>query len=82
MSFSCPYKVKPFFASSATFNSNEPDPASSNAPWSIYNIGNNKPEITIKQLAKNFSKISQKLYGFKPRLIFKKSKDTIVKYSI
>ena len=25
------------------WNSNEPDPASSNAPWSIYNIGNNKP---------------------------------------
>ena len=41
----------------------------------VYNIGNNKPEITIKQLAKKFSKISQKLYGFKPRLIFKKSKD-------
>ena len=27
----------------ANWNSNEPDPASSNAPWSIYNIGNNKP---------------------------------------
>ena len=26
----------------ANWNSNEPDPASSNAPWSIYNIGNNK----------------------------------------
>ena len=25
------------------WNSNEPDPATSNAPWSIYNIGNNKP---------------------------------------
>ena len=25
------------------WNSNEPDPASSNAPWRIYNIGNNKP---------------------------------------
>ena len=27
----------------ANWNSNEPDPATSNAPWSIYNIGNNKP---------------------------------------
>jgi UDP-glucuronate 4-epimerase len=27
----------------ANWDSNEPDPASSNAPWSIYNIGNNKP---------------------------------------
>ena len=25
------------------WNSNNPDPASSNAPWRIYNIGNNKP---------------------------------------
>ena len=27
----------------ANWNSNEPDPATSNVPWSIYNIGNNKP---------------------------------------
>lgn len=25
------------------WNSNQPDPATSNAPWRIYNIGNNKP---------------------------------------
>ena len=25
------------------WNSNEPDPASSNAPWKIYNIGSNRP---------------------------------------
>ena len=24
-------------------NSNKPDPATSSAPWNIYNIGNNKP---------------------------------------
>ena len=25
------------------WNSNQPDPATSKAPWSVYNIGNNKP---------------------------------------
>jgi UDP-glucuronate 4-epimerase len=29
--------------SNNNWNSNKPDPASSNAPWRIYNIGNNKP---------------------------------------
>jgi UDP-glucuronate 4-epimerase len=30
-------------AENIQWNSNEPDPATSKAPWSIYNIGNNKP---------------------------------------
>jgi UDP-glucuronate 4-epimerase len=29
--------------SNIRWNSNQPDPASSNTPWRIYNIGNNKP---------------------------------------
>jgi UDP-glucuronate 4-epimerase len=29
--------------SNANWNSNQPDPATSKAPWCIYNIGNNKP---------------------------------------
>jgi UDP-glucuronate 4-epimerase len=29
--------------SNIKWNSNQPDPASSNTPWRIYNIGNNKP---------------------------------------
>ena len=29
--------------SNVKWNSNDPDPATSNAPWRIYNIGNNKP---------------------------------------
>ena len=29
--------------SNVKWNSDQPDPASSNAPWRIYNIGNNKP---------------------------------------
>jgi len=30
-------------SSNSNWDSNKPDPATSNAPWSIYNIGNNKP---------------------------------------
>ena len=30
-------------SSNIDWNSDQPDPASSNAPWRIYNIGNNKP---------------------------------------
>ncbi len=30
-------------SSNLSWNSNEPDPATSKAPWRIYNIGNNKP---------------------------------------
>ncbi len=30
-------------SSNLDWNSNQPDPATSNAPWRIYNIGNNKP---------------------------------------
>ena len=30
-------------SSNVNWNSNQPDPASSKAPWRIYNIGNNKP---------------------------------------
>ena len=29
--------------SNLNWNSNQPDPASSNAPWCVYNIGNNQP---------------------------------------
>ena len=29
--------------SNLKWNSDQPDPATSNAPWRIYNIGNNKP---------------------------------------
>ena len=41
------------------WNSNQPDPASSKAPWSIYNIGNNKPVQLmdyIKALEENLGK--------------------------
>ncbi|MDA8791538.1 NAD-dependent epimerase [Candidatus Pelagibacter bacterium] len=30
-------------SSNTSWNSKQPDPASSNSPWAIYNIGNNKP---------------------------------------
>ena len=33
------------------WNSNQPDPASSNAPWRIYNIGNNKPVKLMDYIA-------------------------------
>ena len=41
------------------WNSNQPDPASSKAPWCIYNIGNNKPVQLmdyIKALEENLGK--------------------------
>ncbi len=43
----------------SNWNSNQPDPATSKAPWSIYNIGNNKPIQLmdyIKALEKNLGK--------------------------
>ena len=42
-----------------SWNSNQPDPASSKAPWCIYNIGNNKPVQLmdyIKALEENLGK--------------------------
>ena len=36
------------------WNSDDPDPASSKAPWRIYNIGNNKPEISVKNIFRVF----------------------------
>jgi len=41
------------------WNSNQPDPASSKAPWKVYNIGNNKPVQLmdyINALEKNLNK--------------------------
>ena len=41
------------------WNSNQPDPANSNVPWRIYNIGNNKPVLLmdyIKALEKTLGK--------------------------
>ena len=43
----------------ADWNSNHPDPATSKAPWRIYNIGNNKPVQLmdyINALEKNLNK--------------------------
>ena len=45
--------------SNLNWNSNQPDPATSKAPWSIYNIGNNKPIQLmdyIEALEKNLGK--------------------------
>ena len=43
----------------SNWNSNQPDPASSKAPWKVYNIGNNKPVQLmdyIHALEKNLNK--------------------------
>jgi len=45
--------------SNSNWDSNQPDPATSNAPWRIYNIGNNKPVQLmsyIDALEKNLGK--------------------------
>ena len=49
----------------ANWNSNEPDPASSNAPWSIYNIGNNKPIQLM-----DYIKALEKTLGMKAKVNF------------
>ena len=36
---------------SLKWNSDKPDPATSNAPWRIYNIGNNKPIELMNYIA-------------------------------
>lgn len=46
-------------SSNSNWDGNKPDPSSSNAPWSIYNIGNNKPVKLmdyINTLEKNLGK--------------------------
>jgi UDP-glucuronate 4-epimerase len=52
------------------WNSNRPDPATSNAPWQIYNIGNSRPVQLldyIKQLEKALGKKSKiKYLTFQP----------------
>ena len=40
-----------------------------------YNIGNNKPEISIKKLANLMIKIAYKKYNYNGKLVIKKSKD-------
>ena len=37
--------------SNAKWNSNQPDPGTSNAPWRVYNIGNNKPVELMDYIA-------------------------------
>jgi UDP-glucuronate decarboxylase len=43
--------------------------------FEIFNIGNNDNEISVKNFAKKFSYYSYKINNFKPKIIFKKSKD-------
>ena len=40
------------------FNSNIPDPATSFAPFRIFNIGNNKPEVSVKDIYNLLKKIN------------------------
>ncbi len=47
------------------WNSNEPDPATSSAPWKIYNIGNNKP---VKLM--NYIQALEKTLGKKAKINF------------
>lgn len=37
--------------SNSNWDSNQPDPATSNAPWRVYNIGNNKPVKLMSYIA-------------------------------
>ncbi len=47
------------------WNSNQPDPASSNVPWRIYNIGNNKPVQLM-----DYIKALEKTLGKKAKINF------------
>ena len=51
--------------SNLQWNSNQPDPATSNAPWSIYNIGNNKPVQLM-----DYIKALEKVLGKKAKINF------------
>lgn len=43
--------------------------------FDVFNIGIDKPEISIKELAHIYADISNELFNFKPKIIFKTSKD-------
>lgn len=49
----------------SNWDSNHPDPASSNAPWCIYNIGNNKPVQLM-----NYIDALEKILGKKAKINF------------
>jgi UDP-glucuronate decarboxylase len=44
-------------------------------PGEVYNIGNNNPEISIKELANLMIKVANKKYNYKGKLVIKKNKD-------
>ena len=41
----------------------------------IYNIGSDKPEITVKELARRVLKLARKLLGYKGKIILKRNRD-------
>ncbi len=51
--------------SNINWNSKQPDPASSKAPWQIYNIGNNKPVLLM-----DYIKAIEKALGKKAKINF------------
>ena len=46
--------------SNDSWHAMNPDPATSTAPYRIYNIGNNKPEVSVYKIFKILSKIYEK----------------------
>ena len=43
--------------------------------FEIFNIGNDKPELSVKEFCKKFIKISKKTHNYNKKLVFKKNKD-------